>query len=43
MNGAPRVVPVLTVIPVSALEGDNVVDRSERMDWYAGPTLLGAS
>ena len=30
----------LTVIPVSALEGDNVVDRSERMHWYAGPTLL---
>ena len=32
--------PELVVIPVSALEGDNVVDRSERMPWYPGPTLL---
>jgi sulfate adenylyltransferase large subunit len=30
----------LTAIPVSALEGDNVVERSTRMDWYSGPTLL---
>jgi sulfate adenylyltransferase large subunit len=30
----------LTTIPVSALEGDNVVERSARMDWYTGPTLL---
>ncbi|WP_328720951.1 GTP-binding protein [Streptomyces sp. NBC_00247] len=29
-----------TAIPVSALTGDNVVDRSARMDWYTGPTLL---
>ncbi|HKK73682.1 MAG TPA: sulfate adenylyltransferase subunit CysN [Saprospiraceae bacterium] len=27
-------------IPISALKGDNVVDRSERMDWYEGSTLL---
>ena len=27
-------------IPMSALEGDMVVERSERLDWYAGPTLL---
>jgi bifunctional enzyme CysN/CysC len=27
-------------IPISALRGDNVVDRSERADWYGGPTLL---
>jgi bifunctional enzyme CysN/CysC len=27
-------------IPISALDGDNVVDRSERMSWYEGPTLL---
>jgi len=27
-------------IPVSALLGDNVVDRSEKMSWYEGPTLL---
>ena len=32
--------PDLTVIPVSALQGDNVVDTSEQMPWYAGPTLL---
>jgi sulfate adenylyltransferase subunit 1 len=27
-------------VPISALEGDNVVDRSKRMPWYHGPTLL---
>ncbi|MFZ9309123.1 MAG: adenylyl-sulfate kinase [Candidatus Nanopelagicales bacterium] len=27
-------------IPVSALAGDNVVDRSDVMSWYQGPTLL---
>ena len=27
-------------IPISALDGDNVVDRSERTPWYDGPTLL---
>ncbi|HEX3874249.1 MAG TPA: GTP-binding protein [Solirubrobacteraceae bacterium] len=30
----------LTYIPISALNGDNVVDRSERLDWHTGPTLL---
>jgi bifunctional enzyme CysN/CysC len=30
----------LTFIPVSALDGDNVVTRSERMPWYEGPALL---
>jgi bifunctional enzyme CysN/CysC len=29
-----------TVIPLSALRGDNVVDRTDSMPWYAGPTLL---
>ena len=28
------------IIPVSALEGDNVVDRSEKTPWYGGPSLL---
>ena len=27
-------------VPISALEGDNVVERSERTFWYEGPTLL---
>lgn len=27
-------------VPISALEGDNVVTRSENMDWYDGPTLI---
>ncbi len=27
-------------VPISALKGDNVVDRSAKMDWYQGPTLL---
>ncbi|MGC2635777.1 MAG: adenylyl-sulfate kinase, partial [Acidobacteriaceae bacterium] len=30
----------LTFIPISALEGDNVVHRSRRMAWYEGPPLL---
>lgn len=30
----------LTFIPVSALHGDNVVDRSDNMPWYEGPSLL---
>lgn len=28
------------IIPVSALEGDNVVDRSDQTPWYGGPSLL---
>jgi bifunctional enzyme CysN/CysC len=28
-------------IPVSALVGDNVVDRSEKLEWFTGPTILG--
>ena len=27
-------------IPISALNGDNVVDRSENMEWYEGSTLM---
>ena len=27
-------------VPISALKGDNVVDRSKNMDWYDGPTLM---
>jgi len=27
-------------VPISALEGDNVVNRSKRTSWYQGPTLL---
>ena len=30
----------VTFIPISALLGDNIVDRSENMPWYSGPTLL---
>jgi len=30
----------MTFIPISALKGDNVVDKSEAMPWYQGPTLL---
>jgi sulfate adenylyltransferase large subunit len=30
----------LVTIPVSALNGDNVVERSLRTPWYTGPTLL---
>ncbi len=32
--------PDLTFIPISALLGDNVVERSQSMPWYQGPPLL---
>jgi len=32
--------PDLVVVPISALQGDNVVERSENMPWYDGPLLL---
>jgi len=37
-HASPR--PEMSYIPMSALNGDNVVDRSKRMDWYDGPVLL---
>src|SRR5690554_3507043 len=33
-------VPDIHYIPISALYGDNVVNKSENMDWYKGSTLL---
>src|ERR1700726_796714 len=33
-------IPNVQCIPISALEGDNVVERSGRTFWYQGPTLL---
>jgi sulfate adenylyltransferase subunit 1 len=33
-------IPHVQCVPISALEGDNVVERSARMFWYEGPTLL---
>ncbi|MEJ7738934.1 MAG: GTP-binding protein [Chitinophagaceae bacterium] len=30
----------VTYIPISALNGDNIVDRSAYMDWYEGESLL---
>ena len=33
-------IPDLEVIPISALEGDNVVERSANMPWYDGSSLL---
>lgn len=37
---APLNIPDITYIPLSALDGDNVVDRSDRTPWYTGPSLL---
>ena len=31
----------ITPIPMSALEGDNVIERSQKSTWYSGPTLMG--
>ncbi|NOR73663.1 MAG: adenylyl-sulfate kinase, partial [Draconibacterium sp.] len=33
-------IPDVHFIPISALKGDNVVDRSENMDWYHGNSML---
>ncbi len=33
-------IPDLLVIPLSALQGDNVVTRSANMPWYEGPSLM---
>jgi sulfate adenylyltransferase large subunit len=33
-------IPDMTFIPISALHGDNVVERSQRMQWYGGAPLL---
>ncbi|MES2260877.1 MAG: GTP-binding protein [Pseudomonadota bacterium] len=30
----------ITPIPLSALSGDNVVDKGDNLDWYKGPTLI---
>jgi sulfate adenylyltransferase subunit 1 len=30
----------ISFIPISALKGDNIVNRSENMPWYDGPTLM---
>ncbi|MBG8554823.1 sulfate adenylyltransferase subunit 1 [Hymenobacter guriensis] len=32
--------PAATAIPLSALNGDNVVTRSKHLPWYTGPSLL---
>jgi len=30
----------ITIIPISALNGDNIVNRSEKSSWYKGETLM---
>ena len=36
----PLGIPDVTCIPLSALDGDNVVEKSARTPWYEGPALL---
>lgn len=36
----PLQIPDITCIPLSALDGDNVVEKSARTPWYEGPALL---
>ncbi|HEY2977055.1 MAG TPA: sulfate adenylyltransferase subunit CysN, partial [Burkholderiaceae bacterium] len=31
----------ITVVPISGVNGDNVVEKSAKMPWYQGPTLMG--
>ena len=33
-------IPDVNFIPLSALKGDNVVEKSDKMHWYKGPSLL---
>ena len=33
-------IPDVRFIPMSALNGDMIVDRGDNLDWYTGPTLL---
>lgn len=37
---APLGIPDIQCIPLSALDGDNVVEKSARTPWYGGPALL---
>ena len=37
---APLAIDDVTCIPLSALDGDNVVEKSNRTPWYEGPALL---
>jgi sulfate adenylyltransferase subunit 1 len=37
---SPLGIPDVNCFPLSALDGDNVVERSERTPWYGGPALL---
>jgi sulfate adenylyltransferase subunit 1 len=37
---AALAIPQLSFVPISALRGDMVVERGDRLGWYRGPTLL---
>jgi sulfate adenylyltransferase subunit 1 len=37
---APLGFTTITALPISALNGDNIIDRSEQTPWYQGPTLM---
>ena len=40
ITGGSLNIPDITCIPLSALDGDNVVEKSDRTPWYEGPSLL---
>lgn len=33
-------IPDVQIFPISALDGDNIVDKSQKLSWYQGTTLL---
>jgi bifunctional enzyme CysN/CysC len=37
---AEQGLPDVACIPISAVGGDNIIDRSVAMSWYTGPTLM---
>ena len=42
LKGVGFPVKKIKFIPISAYQGDNVVEKSDNLDWYDGPTLLEA-
>ena len=40
LGGMEGKVAPIEYVPLSALDGDNVVKRSDRTPWYSGPSLL---
>ena len=38
----PAVISQVNFVPISGFQGDNMIEKSDNMGWYKGPTLLEA-